>query len=486
MGLTRTTDNMKINSVHIKNLKSITDLNISFNVNKCYHLLYGANGVGKTTVLEAISLLGHVSSFSRMSYGSDWKVTFKDSVFKEALRKTQGNTDSLPPFILTSASDQTRKWRWLQHLIKCKKQDWWECYPSESPHAIIKYNILFKGQEMSFWICFIQEEGNSITKVLSGGGDWDDLNTESQFVILYSKESDNMIKLLLRHMLDVCPHEIVNHTVFKERTIFPRNHFRANRALQSGLQDGIVAYWNTDLNNFGRKNDVRESVKDIKADFYSEMRNRLGLDLSKDNQNTIDNINRRIDLNWALDQILPNNQIEHGYKPDSILITQLYAEDNDVSIKVARPWNRSQKIDFFSAGENEVFTIFMLLLWMPIRGSIILLDEPDLHLSTSRKTGFFSELFRLASTYNCQFIISTHSGFAAPAKFAKTTEKLFIRRYMHNSVMKYEANWTHQDSINEVLIHLDYAKELLKLLPEKKYNALREYVNNAHRSLLEP
>jgi hypothetical protein len=63
---------------------------------------------------------------------------------------------------------------------------------------------------------------------------------------------------------------------------------------------------------------------------------------------------------------------------------------------------------------------------MPCEQSIILLDEPDLHLSDFAKSSFYDELYRVAHVANCQVIISTHSAFANSS--AVNAHRFFIRR----------------------------------------------------------
>jgi hypothetical protein len=89
---------------------------------------------------------------------------------------------------------------------------------------------------------------------------------------------------------------------------------------------------------------------------------------------------------------------------------------------------RDIEIDHLSAGENESVFIFLLMHGMPCRDSIILLDEPDLHLSDFAKPQFYDELYRLARVARCQLIISTHSAFAYASTDEVHRSHHFLRR----------------------------------------------------------
>lgn len=65
--------------------------------------------------------------------------------------------------------------------------------------------------------------------------------------------------------------------------------------------------------------------------------------------------------------------------------------------------------DMFSSGEREIVHFMLAMFALNVRGGLVLVDEPELHLHP-RWQSIFLGLFRdLAPERNCQFIITTHS-----------------------------------------------------------------------------
>lgn len=65
--------------------------------------------------------------------------------------------------------------------------------------------------------------------------------------------------------------------------------------------------------------------------------------------------------------------------------------------------------DMFSSGEREIVHFMLAMFALNVRGGLVLVDEPELHLHP-RWQNIFLGLFRdLAPERNCQFIITTHS-----------------------------------------------------------------------------
>ncbi len=62
---------MHIRSIHIKGLKILTDIKLDFDIEADATLLFANNGIGKTTILEALSLVGHVSCMRRLRLSRD-------------------------------------------------------------------------------------------------------------------------------------------------------------------------------------------------------------------------------------------------------------------------------------------------------------------------------------------------------------------------------------------------------------------------------
>jgi hypothetical protein len=213
------------------------------------------------------------------------------------------------------------------------------------------------------------------------------------------------------------------------------------------LSTGYVFYLNTDLNDFGRMRDIRESVKDLESDFVQEWIDRFAIKFTKPTATLCREFDKKADLELLMNIIMAKSspfsfwrgikeflsillpfpigtdQVERVFELTDCCIKK----DGSLELRAKRKgYEQSQRVDYLSAGENECFFIFLYLLGTETRNSICLLDEPDLHLSQFSKRPFFERLFAMLKEKNCQVIISTHSGFAYT--HPKYTKRFLIRR----------------------------------------------------------
>ena len=65
--------------------------------------------------------------------------------------------------------------------------------------------------------------------------------------------------------------------------------------------------------------------------------------------------------------------------------------------------------EMFSSGEREIVHFLLALFALNVRGGLVLVDEPELHLHPRWQNIFLSLFKDLSPERNCQFIITTHS-----------------------------------------------------------------------------
>lgn len=422
---------MKLQYIEIKNLKSVTTASLTFPVKEDFQvaLLFGDNGAGKTTVLEAISLLGHVSTMRRIcTHGIGTAPDTVQSSFR-AFKTDPKNG----PGLREATHEQYKDAGFSEDcglIRECGIDLWWNRTTiSGSTHrpARIKYRVFFNNDTLEFFISFLQNHDLSITEALSRdqGGPGEkihDGNMDNWFAIIYRQEAREQVEAFIEHMRLVSPHSYWSSTPERYRT--------DSRTLRRPESHSVVAYWNTDLNDFGRKNDLRESVKKIRIDFVSQMIDRLGITLrdgsgarnyhelttaTKVQEDKLGSLNESL-RRALVDHALAMGRDRDGRTEGLIRITEIDATGGPRSpaVLMARRLGDAADIaiDHLSAGENESVFIFLLIHGMPCENSIILLDEPDLHLSDFAKSRFYEELYRVARSCKCQIVISTHSAFA--------------------------------------------------------------------------
>ncbi|MCU1264385.1 MAG: hypothetical protein JWM21_703 [Acidobacteria bacterium] len=437
---------MRIRKLHIKNLKSIENLELNFDEETEVTLLYGNNGVGKTTILEAISLIGHLSSMRRIAVPDALKKVAESKYERNSLFLERHNAQTNLP-TESNAFDILKT-----NLAGSQNLESWFADFREPGAAAIYYEIKPERPLLSDTICFyiyFKQSPHSITQALSKKSS-DDMEMNDLFAVVFSgsRDPDNAgshckdIDWLIEHFYKNTSHYVkVDGDDAGDTSLISK---------KPPIEDAhsIVSYINTDLNDFGRKNDVRESVKDILSDFGPEMLGRLALPF--DGGDSGGEFHFKDDLNILLSEVIKDyTRVPQSEEQPLFKMTEIYcarpspSAPYEVSLKAQRFGEGPERLDHMSAGENECFFIFMLLLGLPIGSSIVLLDEPDLHLTTYAKESFYKHVFKILQDKKCQVIISTHSLFAYSAHKA-SIEMLLIKREVIDGVPQHSAKFDNE------------------------------------------
>ncbi len=433
---------MKIEKIHIKNLKGLTDVQVGLSKSRKsktseINLLYGANGVGKTTLLEAISLIGHVTTMSRLPVIEDETAP---KLRNSALREAVGNDSKMACVEVSKNGNASNNvWGVLRNSLIGGIENWWEGIATDQDErsdyvkrdSSIQFEVAFAGKRLEFWVCFRQGSGESITNILSSK--YDDLEMDAYLALIYRERDADLVDEMVDHLISVRSHWIKGKTgngIFQDKSLIERGILgKADRNISPENKLGLVSYINTDLNNFGRGNDIRESVKNFREDFYEECC-RLNIDISSNSQLTPAHVKKLKLLNKALEEF----QFE---------VVELYSIKDETRIKIKKPGFPLTTIDSLSSGENEAFMLFLLFIWTIVDGSVVLLDEPDLHISMGARKGFFQSMFRIAKDKQWQLVISTHNGIATLTE--NRVKQYYLKREIINSKVIYSVKWDDEE-----------------------------------------
>lgn len=451
---------MRIEKISIRNLKFLDRAELNFETD--ITLLYGQNGIGKTTFLEAISLLGHLSTMRRIELhaGSTNDLIPEPSLFWKELKakKIVPIEKGVTIPVLDQQIDKYNQVGSFADLVSSligANQDldrWFEDVRTRrNGPAAIQFEIKL-GRKITFCVYKRNEDGLTITQAL-GRKKCDDLKMNESFAVIWkSGDSEEMTAMINRHVTSYT--YIISLETLGQKGKQADHYFlrhEGNRDLQDDSTESVF-YLNTDLNDFGRMRDIRESVKDLDSDFVKEWINRFGIKLPKEKPqaSTANHKHEQLlkaDLELIMNRVIAKSSpftLRRGIRefisflmPFAIKsspthkllhLDEFYVrEDGVLRLRTRREGHDEAKdVDFLSAGENECFFIFLYLLGTNIANSICLLDEPDLHLSQFSKRPFFENLFAMLKDQNCQVIISTHSGFAYT--HPRLTKRFLIRR----------------------------------------------------------
>jgi AAA domain, putative AbiEii toxin, Type IV TA system len=395
-----------LHSITIKRLKSIPTLRIAFSSNADVTLLLGANGIGKTTALQALSLLGHLTTMSLATRSSGTWCLLKPTV-------------TSPKLIFTpTASDDPTHGAEIRAILRASAtaREWFESFDKRSSGGACKFVFNYPSmRDRTIIYVYIRDDASPITAESYGR------NTEQMSISrMLSAEAltDHEFWRYCTVLIDDGHYQNAQHILHQQHDMRPY----ADRPLQhSNLAStdlcAAVHYINTDLNDFGRGFDLRESPKDLYKDFDAFC-NRFGI--HRDGATAIDTLKS---LNATLARVITyprtlQGESTVGKTPLSIQsLMPREAVGKDASqhqaspIVVCRYGDPNISTDFLSSGENEVFFLFLLLICVQERATVIM-DEPDLHISSFQKRVFFHELFATAKLRNISLIVSTHSDVA--------------------------------------------------------------------------
>jgi hypothetical protein len=173
---------------------------------------------------------------------------------------------------------------------------------------------------------------------------------------------------------------------------------------------GTTMLINTDLNTYGIGLHLLESPKNLRADLASVFHFRLPTTTTSGRLNNLDKIAKdwRKVFQTGKDFSFENVTCNDDGTTDIVIRRN---EEND-----EEPIN----IHFLSSGQNEVFTILAAILGCRLEHSVLLLDEPELHLSHDSARRFYrvlasytdgcgGQLGNPRSGRNLQIIAVTHS-----------------------------------------------------------------------------
>lgn len=450
---------MRIRKISICNLKLLDFVEMNFDEDKDITLLYGKNGIGKTTLLESISLLGHLSTMRRvrLNHKSQEPPKVEPSRFWEGLIdgsitpvKDEINLSAFRQ-VLQSYNKETSFTELVDNLKNSNQNlnEWFNKFALLG--SAIRFEVeVYEDRKVVFCVYKREDIENkvSITQAL-GRKKCDDLRMNECFAVIWESDDSENMEALIEGYFRHCTYIIALETL-KLKGRSSDYYFLTNKNEEDARESsiGYVFYLNTDLNDFGRMRDIRESVKDLESDFAQEWIRRFGLKF-------IDNPKKpggkefeyKSELELLMSRIVSRSSpftLTRGIRDFISLFFSSPTEpaptekpfeltecrikkDGKLELKARREgYGEAQEIDYLSAGENECFFIFLYLLGTDIENSICLLDEPDLHLSQFSKRPFFENLFAMLKEKKCQVIISTHSGFAYT--HPRYTRRFLIRR----------------------------------------------------------
>ena len=372
------------------------------------NIVRGENGVGKTTVLEFASLIGHVTLMQRAETHDDDGVNVRivldntDRTFLKYVKENEGA-------IFEESGRSQEFTAFAQALVRAKID--------RKAFATIDQDI----HELSLRFQFIDAQSNHLKDVLSRD------QKIAEFIRVHGDNTHILaIKLLNCWTRPFCtsgaakppgPWTITPRTIRAYSGLVDACEANGNQQKSAVPACGAAFYINTDMYEFGAGLDVRESPKELKEHLSTTLINRLQLLRPTGNgvaagvdycQQFAPNVARNL---HGFDELsrLWGEVFEHHHPLRSFQATKPDAAQSDkfnwtIEIGTQRAGQ------FVSSGENQALFILSLLCNVASAGSCVMIDEPELHLTFSAGTRLLNTIFKESRDHerSYQVIIVTH------------------------------------------------------------------------------
>jgi predicted ATPase len=423
---------MRIHKLSIRHVKAIPVLDITFDGR--ITLLHGANGIGKSTVLDCIAVLGHATTMYQIVVG-DGMATLRPPALHASLRPHPNLTPAVTARMDTIEASPPPRHAAIKGQLESKSSvdEWFDDHYLMTPRIRYECETDASGvtSHFSIVVAFTGGPGLTVSHVLNRSR-CDDLAMAEHLVVMFD-ERNPTIEAFLSHQAATSTSMVTDDTG-KVITSFPPLQTEA------AIRGNRVVAINTDLADLGKRDQIRESVKDLNLHLGEEIER---LNLPFDQKIGPDRQRFRFfdDLKEILKRVITDpaaGRKSAAQKPYlEFASCDLVRGQPVVELKRGSE-GRSTGTDFLSAGENECFFVFLALLGIDTRDSIVILDEPELHIAEYCRPAFFEELYRLTKERGCQVIIATHSLFALtdgePTQFlvvSRTEERGSAYRYRY-------------------------------------------------------
>lgn len=439
---------MHITRLWIDDLPPLQDFRVQFDKRLC--IIRGNNGLGKTLVLEAMSLLGHapVLDFEVWRQGQVPRVRIQvvlrdgDLAFLDALWDEQADAPSA----------FGRRCQEFQAGIACHGVFWTDAAIRAARQAAHRVRPKADGGD---------HQPIDIGFHLKLNPDYEDPRRETYGFLkeCLSNEVQAAADLQVRrsamqHNWSVrCSTEDqylligLLHSVSRPALVDESAPDHWHPTLRAAILDkrvpdapatlpGFVSYVNTDMYEWGTGLDLRESPKQLREDLTRVVHRRLQLTTA-----STDLYGRpEYRLRFADEVSRDWKKLFEGLGTPDLSSVSHHPENEK------EPWTvriGGQASDFASSGENQVFFLLSLTTCLQPQGACLLLDEPELHLSIAATRHLFEHLQALARAHDCQIVIVSHALFHAE-RFESELDTIYLRRKMVSKEVRTRAYYGDQ------------------------------------------
>lgn len=394
--------------------------NTAVRLNEYVTLIRGDNGTGKTIIAEVMSLLGHASILGRKPLSIERGIPLatlevslskNDVEFLELLNAFVQSTSGMP-FVVGGV-----EWALSRENAQMIKSVFRSLGPLDAiPQADTK--VLVEFWKVSPSTPDIPAEDRfDLKKILANdhllrrhlelrcvGSNGEDFCTALQWLVAWNRPT------LLGAKPEEGPWSVTPRFVLSQSVSTPSQ----SNDLANVHPPGPVGYLNTDMYDFGAGIDIRESPKELRSHMTTTLVDRLQV---VDQIGVIETglVSDSISLSGQKYPVMNLAMIEEGWarlfgtEDEGFADAQPLKTSHVQSLNGRLTWCESDNFqEFVSSGENQAFFLLCYLATLHRTDSILILDEPELHLSIRAASRMVKEIVRLAHDRGSQIVIVTH------------------------------------------------------------------------------
>jgi energy-coupling factor transporter ATP-binding protein EcfA2 len=380
----------------------------TFHFGPFFTLLRGQSGSGKTTVLQVLALLGHCNVMRLEAYEEEtpdpiWQryAAFSLLVGKCTLgedKRLKRLTDLWQGLLGDQDSMEIRIWIRLPHDADNR---------DEALDSIL-------GNELLLERCFILGKPPHIEFL--------------QELVAFSRPKQKLsvekarvqkIQAYLGQSVSTAPNNLAKEICEVIASAKPEYETPPRCALLGNAEVGLpplVCYFNTDVHQAGIGLDIRKSPKRLTDDLAELLCRRLQV---VDADGRIAN-EKDVRAFWSDVYNDPDS-----LRRESTLLIKIAAgkeaqiaiiDENldDIVLDAGSPKAKKIIREFISSGENQILFLAIVLGSLRPAGSLLLLDEPDLHMSLPTAMKMYNRIYAKAISQDMQIITASHLSFVFP------------------------------------------------------------------------